>query len=93
MRPNCSPAGRIVAAASASHTSTITVPIAPPSITSVQGAASDLASSAAQIVRSIETAVGRIAREIADRLTGIDPYAKTLSYTAVRPSAIFGNSS
>jgi hypothetical protein len=82
-------------AMSASPASAISVPInAPPiapALGSLQGAVGNLANGAEQIVTSIETAVGSILAEITDRLAGVEPSGKTLSYTASAAAAVASN--
>ena len=78
-------------AMSACPASAVTLPInenaGAPAATSLQQTVSDIANGAAQIVTSIKAAVGRIIGAIADRLAGVDPSNKTLSYTASAAAA------
>jgi hypothetical protein len=50
-----------------------------------------LANGVAQIITSIEAAIGGIAGEIADRLAGVDPSGKALSYTASAATTVASN--
>jgi hypothetical protein len=82
-------------AMSASPVRAITVPITEtpiaPTVGSIQEAVAGLANGVAQIVTSIETAVGRITSAIADRLAGVDPSSNALSYTAIAATTVASN--
>ena len=73
-------------AMSACPANAITIPInenaGAPAVATLQKTVAEFANGAAQIVTSIEAAVGRIVGQIADRLAGLDPSGKTLSYAA-----------
>ena len=79
-------------AMSASPASAIAVPVyentGTPPVTEFQQTVASIANGAAQIVTSIEAAVGRIAGEIADRLAGVDPSGSALSYAASAAAAV-----
>jgi hypothetical protein len=77
----------IVFAMSASPATAITIPInvGTPAVTGIKLTVAQVANGAAQIIASIEAAVGRIASDITDRLAGVGPSGKTLSATSGRP--------
>ncbi len=78
-------------AMSACPASAITLPInenaGASAVTTLQQTVADIAKGAAQIVTSIETSIGRIVGEVADRLADVEQSGKTFSNTAAAGGA------